>query len=108
MPDWRGEIRRRLVGLNLPPGREIDVVEELAAHLTDRYEDLLSRGLSADAAEAAVIAEHLAESALIDALAGLGKGIAPERICLLGIRDIDPGERRLIADLGIWMLTMEE
>lgn len=44
----------------------------------------------------------------LDALAALGNGIAPERICLLGIRDIDPGERRLIADLGIWMLTMEE
>ncbi len=44
----------------------------------------------------------------LDSLAKLGNGIAPERICLLGIRDIDPGERRLIADLGIWMLTMEE
>jgi arginase len=41
-------------------------------------------------------------------LVDTGSGLQPERICLLGIRDIDPGERQLIADLGIWMLTMEE
>jgi arginase len=41
-------------------------------------------------------------------LADPGAGLKPERICLLGIRDIDPGERRLIAEFGIWMLTMEE
>jgi arginase len=41
-------------------------------------------------------------------LVDTGAGLQPERICLLGIRDIDPGERRLIAELGIWMLTMEE
>ncbi len=29
-------------------------------------------------------------------------------ICLLGVRDLDPGERSLIAERGIWMLTMEE
>lgn len=31
-----------------------------------------------------------------------------EDVCLLGIRDIDPGEGRLIAERGIWTLTMEE
>ncbi len=41
-------------------------------------------------------------------LADPGAGLKPERNCLLGNRDIAPGERRLIAELGIWMLTMEE
>jgi len=45
------------------------------------------------------------------ALAGIGgdgPSIRPEDVCLLGVRDLDPGERRLIRDLGIWALTMEE
>ena len=45
------------------------------------------------------------------ALTGLGRPgakLRPEHICLLGARDIDPGERDVIRELGIWLLTMEE
>ena len=31
-----------------------------------------------------------------------------EDACLLGVRDLDPGERALIRDRGIWTMTMEE
>ena len=31
-----------------------------------------------------------------------------EDVCLLGVRDLDPGERAVIRDRGIWALTMEE
>src|SRR5271165_446918 len=45
MPDWKKEIAKRLEGLRLEPGREAAIVEELAAHLEQRYEDLLASGI---------------------------------------------------------------
>jgi arginase len=41
-------------------------------------------------------------------LAGTAPAVSDGSICLLGVRDLDPGERLLIAERGIWMLTMEE
>lgn len=41
-------------------------------------------------------------------IGGPGPKVRPEDICLLGARDIDPGERALIRDRGIFLLTMEE
>jgi arginase len=41
-------------------------------------------------------------------LAGTAPSVGDGSICLLGVRDLDPGERLLIAERGIWMLTMEE
>jgi arginase len=41
-------------------------------------------------------------------LAGRVPAVRPEDVCYLGIRDIDMAERRVIRDLGIWSLTMEE
>jgi len=41
-------------------------------------------------------------------MAGLGPAVAPADVCLLGARDIDPGERAAIAAHGVWALTMEE
>jgi arginase len=34
--------------------------------------------------------------------------VAPENVCMLGIRDIDPAEAQRIRDLGIWTLSMDE
>ncbi|GIW04843.1 MAG: arginase [Thermomicrobiales bacterium] len=39
---------------------------------------------------------------------GPGPHVDPSDVCLLGTRDLDPGERMLIERYGIWMLTMEE
>ena len=78
MPDWNAEVRRRLALLSLPPAREAELVEELAAHLADRYAELRGHGLSADAAEARIVAEHLSESGLADALAELEPPAAPD------------------------------
>ena len=50
MPDFRSEIRARIAKLNLPPTREAEIVEELAQHLEDQYEEALSRGVNEDAA----------------------------------------------------------
>jgi hypothetical protein len=39
MPEWKEEIRDLLAGLKLAPTREAEIVEELAQHLEDRYEE---------------------------------------------------------------------
>ena len=70
-PDWHEEIRRRLEVLRLPAARETNLVDELAAHLSAHYDELLTRGLSAEAARAEVIAEQLSKSDLTEALAEL-------------------------------------
>ena len=46
MPDWRSLIRRRLAGLDIRAVDEIDIVEELAQHVEDRYADLCRAGAS--------------------------------------------------------------
>lgn len=46
MPDWRSLIRRRLAGLEIRAVDEIDIVEELAQHVEDRYADLSRAGAS--------------------------------------------------------------
>ena len=37
-----------------------------------------------------------------------GPKVLPEDVCLLGVRDLDPGERTLIREHGLWAVTMEE
>ena len=44
----------------------------------------------------------------LTAIYGDAPFVRAEDVCLLGIRDIDPGEGRLIAEREIWTLTMEE
>jgi putative ABC transport system permease protein len=53
MPDWRHEVRTRVAPLSLEPAREREIVEEMAQHLDDRYEELRAAG--ATGAEAARI-----------------------------------------------------
>jgi hypothetical protein len=51
MPDWAGEIRRRLAPHGLRPTREMEIVEEIAQHLEQRYSRLRARGASDDEAQ---------------------------------------------------------
>lgn len=57
MPDWRSTVRSRLEAVRLDPAREIDVIEELAQHLEDRYEALKSAGVDDAEAERETLAE---------------------------------------------------
>ncbi|MFL6519530.1 MAG: ADOP family duplicated permease [Chthoniobacterales bacterium] len=57
MPDFRNEIRKRLEGLRLSPAREAEIVEELAQHLEDQYDEALSHGAGEDAARESVLTE---------------------------------------------------
>jgi hypothetical protein len=50
MPDWRARIRQRLAGSGLSPTVEIDVVEELAQHVEDRFRALSAEGVDERAA----------------------------------------------------------
>jgi predicted permease len=57
MPDWREAVRERLAGLRLDPAREAGIVEELAQHAADRYEELVGRGAEEAEALRSVLAE---------------------------------------------------
>jgi putative ABC transport system permease protein len=46
MPDWKAEVRKRLLGLQLAPTRENAIIEELAQHLDESYAELLASGMS--------------------------------------------------------------
>ena len=45
MPDWSQEIRAAIARLQLDPGREALLVEELSQHLADRYSELRGEGV---------------------------------------------------------------
>ncbi len=57
MPDFKAEVRLRLSRLGLEPTREAAIVEELAQHLEQRFEDLVAGGLSSASARVAVLKE---------------------------------------------------
>jgi predicted permease len=57
MPDWTQETRQRLEGLGLSATREAEIVEELAQHLEDCYDELLAGGTTAEEASRATLAE---------------------------------------------------
>lgn len=63
MPDWKKEIRARLSGLDLDPGREEAINEELAQHAADRYEELTQDGMAESDAHQRTLAE-LADTSL--------------------------------------------
>ncbi|HEV2492031.1 MAG TPA: ABC transporter permease [Terriglobia bacterium] len=57
MRDWKLEISRRLADVTLAPPREAEIVEELAQHLEDRYQELLVGGATEARAYNATLAE---------------------------------------------------
>jgi hypothetical protein len=48
MPNWHELVRRQLAGLALEPQECDEVIEELAAHLDDTFEELRRRGFTED------------------------------------------------------------
>jgi predicted permease len=57
MPDWKEEIARRLRSLKLAPAREAEIVEEVAQHLEDRYQELVAGGAAEEEARRKVLQE---------------------------------------------------
>ena len=69
MPDWASEIRRRLAASRLRPTREMEIVEEIAFHLDERYQRLRVSGASEEEASAAAWRELDEDDTLGRALA---------------------------------------
>ena len=71
MPDWRRPIRELLAAAGLPPTAELDVVEELAQHVEDRYLALSAQGFAESDALALSLSELQGQSFLADLRASL-------------------------------------
>src|SRR5688572_12699805 len=57
MRDWAQHLRPRIASLKLSPVREAEIVEEMAQHLDERYEELRRSGRGEEEAERAALAE---------------------------------------------------
>jgi len=57
MPDWKAEIAARLDGLKVDPVREAEILDEMAQHLEDRYQELLRGGEKPEEAYQSIRAE---------------------------------------------------
>jgi len=82
MPDWKLQIRQRLVGLSLAPMRENAIVEELAQHLDEIYAELLASGASTAEAEQQTRAELRGSELLTRELRRTEQSINPDAIVL--------------------------
>jgi len=69
--EWNREVRARLDGLDLPPAREAEIVDELAAHLDDRYRALIASGVDERAARRQALEELASADALRSRLAAV-------------------------------------
>ena len=71
MPEWKKEIEARLAPLRIEPAREAEIVEELSQHLNDRYEELVARGSSEEAARRELLVRGLVSFGVLAASAFL-------------------------------------
>ena len=62
MPDWKEEITKRFSSLKLDSTREVEIIQELAQHLEDRYHELVSGGATDEEARSDVLMEVNSEN----------------------------------------------
>ncbi len=65
MSTWEQEIRERLAGLKLDPAREAEIVEEVAQHLENRFQELAESGAPEPEARRLAL-EELSEGGLLE------------------------------------------
>jgi hypothetical protein len=82
MPDWTKDLEARLASLRLRPEREREIIEELAAHLEQRYAELRERGVEEGAALALVREELLDEHAFAERMRSLRQASTPPSVTL--------------------------
>jgi predicted permease len=114
MSDWKKEIRERLARLSLAPVREAEIVEELAQHLEDCYEELLASG-ETKANARRLASEQLNENDLLALeLSKVERSVSQEpivlgasRISILRdlIRDLRFGVRMLLKSKGFTIVA---
>ena len=78
MHEWSQEILKRLAGLNLPPAREAEIVEEVAQHLEDRYQELVTGGATEQEARRVALKELSDEDLLARGLRRVEQEVAQE------------------------------
>ncbi|MFL6209742.1 MAG: ADOP family duplicated permease [Pyrinomonadaceae bacterium] len=94
MPEWQQALRQQLAGLQLAPTREAEIIEELAQHLDDRYEELRVGGATDEEAYRAALAELSDNELLAQELRRVEQAAVQEPL-VLGAA----GRRNLLADL---------
>jgi predicted permease len=94
MPDWNKEISERLERLRLSPTREAEIVEELAQHLEDWYEELLIGGTTKEDAWRATLKELNESDLLAQELNKIERPVSQEPV-VLGARRVN-----MLWDLG--------
>jgi predicted permease len=78
MHDWKQIVRERLSGLRLEGSREAEIVDEIAQHLDDRYQELLASGIPETEARCNALESLNASPSLVDALRQARIRTAPE------------------------------
>jgi putative ABC transport system permease protein len=86
MPNWTEEIESRLANLKLTPGREAEIIEELAEHLEERYAELRGQGLDEAAALALVRDELRDDPGLAERMRPLRQANTPTPVAVGGPR----------------------
>jgi putative ABC transport system permease protein len=110
MPDWKEEIGKRLSGSRLAPTREAEIIEELAQHLDDLYEQSIQGGATKEEAFQAVLLELTESDLLAQELRTVERPArreavamgAPRRMTMLGdaLQDLRYGLRMLWKNPG--------
>ena len=97
MPEWKPEILLRLGPLKLAPARESEIAEELSQHLEDRYQELISSGLTEDAAFRTALDELKGDDLLARSLRPVEKSFYREPVA--AGKDIDNVFSGVLQDL---------
>jgi predicted permease len=92
MPDWTSLLAARLSRLQLRPAREREIIDELAQHLEDRYQELRRAGSSHEDAMRLAIDEIDDEELLAREMRPLRQASAPEPIAAGAPRRGLPGD----------------
>ncbi|HZI17771.1 MAG TPA: ABC transporter permease [Pyrinomonadaceae bacterium] len=80
MPDWKAEVGRRLARSGVRPEREAEIVEELAQHLEDLYEQALEFGASREEAYRDALRELDEGELLAQEMRGVERPAGPEPV----------------------------
>src|ERR1700686_5335679 len=78
MPEWKQEISKRLSSVSPPLARETEIVEELAQHVEDRYQDLLASGGIETQAQRTALEEITSNEILLIELRRIARPVMPE------------------------------